>query len=175
MVIKLNFRSPIVNSLIFPSFWVSGEGDYSVDFSNADYSHNGSLNGTLTHPDFVLEDISHWLDANAGLTFNLQLSGLPKASVTISGDRTAYQAGKATVTIAYGTRQIILNGDIANNNLTGSVDVTNQDGVTMTLSSLDSNAKTGAITYNGTTFATLSSMSNGLTKITYNDGTFETF
>jgi len=68
-----------------------------------------------------------------------------------------------------------MNGDIGNNNLTGSVDVTNQDGVTMSLSNIDGNASTGDITYNGTKYASIGDSSNGLTKISYNDGTFEIF
>ena len=154
--------------------WIDGEGGYTVDITASNFAVDGSVDGVLVDPDFVLEDSTHWLDASVGLSFNLQLTDLPKASVTISADRTDYQSGNATLTIVYGTRKIAITGDFTDSTATGSVDVTNQDGVTMTISGADLDAGTGSITYNGTTYATITSMSNGLTKISYSDGTFET-
>ncbi len=153
--------------------WVDGEGEYYADLSTADLSVDGSADGTLVDPDFVLEDASRWLAGTAGLNFTLQLAGLPEASVNINGERTGFEEGTATVTIAYGTRQIVINGAFTNMSSTGSVTITNQDGVTMSLEGGDFEAGTGNIMFNGNTYGTVEQMTNGLTKITYSDGTFE--
>jgi len=154
--------------------WVDGEGGYSVNYTGTSFSANGSADGSLVYSEFVLENSSNWLKGTAGLNFTLQLAELPEASVNISGDRTEFKAGTATITIAYGTRQIVINSTFTPMSSTGSVTITNQDGVTMNLeggdfeTGMDSN-----IVYNGNTYATVEQMANGLTKITYIDGNFE--
>jgi hypothetical protein len=159
------------------TIWVNGEGGYELDpnaVANMDLYSNGSLDGTLVDPDFVVEDSTHWLDATVGLSFHLQLAGLPEAYITISADRTAYQAGTGDITIAYGTRQIVVSGDFTDTTGTGTVTVTNQNGVTMIITSNDMANGPGYIKYNGTTYATVEKLTNGMTKITYTDNTFET-
>jgi hypothetical protein len=133
------------------------------------------VDGVLVDPEFILEGsgAGEWLDANVGLTFSLQLAGLPEASVTISADRTAYESGTGTITIDYGTRQIVLSGSIAAGSPTTSIAVTNQDGVTMNITDIGEDMGPSHITYNGNTYATITTLSNGLPKITYIDGTFE--
>lgn len=154
------------------TIWVDGEGDYIVlATGNEDITTNGSLNGELVDPDFVIESSSHWLDANASLSFNLQLAGLPEAYVTIEADRTAYEKGKGTITMVYGTRQIVISGTASNTSTTGSMTITNQDGVTMEISG-DAENGTGQIKFNGTKFADITTDNAG-TKLTYTNGDFE--
>jgi hypothetical protein len=155
--------------------WVEGEGGYYVDIYSATSDQDGSVNGELVDPDFILEGSGpgEWLDANVGLTFSLQLSGLPEASITISADRTAYESGTGSITIAYGTRQIVINGSITDGSPMTSIAITNQDGVTMNITDIDNISGPSHITYNGNTYATITELSNGLVKITYIDGTFE--
>ena len=174
-VTNTSVYTPLYGYLNGGTIWVKGEGDYAIDptaIDTVDFTQDGSVDGVLVTPDFTLEDSSHWLDANVGLNFSLQLTGLPEASVTISADRTAYQSGTATITIAYGSRQIVINGTFTDTTSTGSMAITNQDGVTMTLNG-DLDAGTGTLSYNGQTYGTIEQMSNGMTKITYTDGTFE--
>lgn len=152
------------------------QGYYTVDLSSANFSVDGSASGTLEYANFVLEGsgANQWLDADVGLNFGLQLQGLPKASVNITGDRTGLKDGTAAITIAYGTRKIEISGTFTDGNATGeSVVITNQDGVELTIIPGTDN-KSGDIKFNGTKYATIEQLSSGLVKISYTDGTFET-
>jgi len=152
--------------------WIADEGLYFVDYGAADFSVSGSVSGRLIEPEFVIEGsaANQWLKGNLGLDFNLQLAGLPQASVNISGSRTDVSAGNASVTIAYGARQLMVTSDFTDTTTSAEVvTITNQDGVKLVIP-LDIGASTGNITLNGVGYATVS-QSNGLMKITYNDGT----
>jgi len=160
--------------------WIDDEGGYFADLGSADFSTDGTASGKLFDPDFVVEDADNWLAGTVGLSFTLQLAGLPEASVNISGERTEFKAGTATVTIAYDRRKIVIAGAFSNMSSasrdmssTGSVTITNQDSVVMVIDG-DFKASTGDIKYNGQSYGSITQMSNGLTKITYIDGTFET-
>ncbi len=150
----------------------SMEATFTANITNA--STFTPVGETLSNPSFVLEGsgANQWLDATVGLNFGLQLAGLPKASINITGDRTGLKDGTAMITIAYGTRQIVVNGTVMNGVTTGAMEITNQDGVKMTI--IPGADKTGTLTFNGTAYGTIKELSNGLVKITYADGTFET-
>jgi len=153
--------------------WVDGEGGYYADLGTADFSTDGTASGSLFDPDFMLEDAGNWLEGTVGLTFTLQLAGLPEASVNISGERTEFEAGTATITVAYDNRRIVITGAFSDVSSTGSMTITNQDGVVMVIDG-DFETSTGDIKYNGQSYGSITQMSNGLTKITYIDGSFET-
>jgi hypothetical protein len=157
--------------------WVEGEGGYYVDIFSSNPNQDGSVDGVLVDPEFVVEGpgAGEWLDADVGLTFTLQLDGLPEASVTISADRTAYESGTGSITIAYGTRQIVISGSVTDGVTTNSITITNQDNVTVTITNFDNDMEPANITYNGNTYATIKELSNGVLKIEYIDGTFELF
>ncbi|MCF6258436.1 MAG: hypothetical protein L3J98_11195 [Gammaproteobacteria bacterium] len=144
-----------------------------ANISNADSFT--PVTGPGSDSDIVLEDADNWLVGTIGLSFELQLDGLPKASINISGDRTAFETGTATVTIVYGVREIVIAGAFTDEASTGSVTITNQDGVIMNIVNADFNALTGDLEYNGQTYGSIDTLENGLTKITYTDGSFETF
>lgn len=150
---------------------ISSSGGHSFD---ADFTANIANADTFTPAPGPLEDETNWLDASLGLTFSLQMDGLPDASVNISGDRTAFDAGTATITINYGPRQIVIYGGFSSNTRTGSITITNQDGVSMSIEDIDMALGSAVLMYNGQSYGTLSEMPNGLIKITYSDGTFET-
>ncbi len=116
---------------------------------------------------------------SVGLSFKLQLAGLPEASVNISSSRTGfYEDGATTVVVNYGSRQIIMDtsysgmSSISTANVTGSVTITNQDGVSMIMEN-DFKISPGNIVLNGQMYGTIVHLNNGLTKIIYTDGTFE--
>jgi hypothetical protein len=135
------------------------------------------VDGVMKDPDFILEGsgAGQWLDANVGLTFSLQLAGLPEASITISADRTAYESGTGSITIVYGTQQFEINGNVTDGE-TNSITITNQDGVEMTVTGFVNNGDNDIkITYNGNVYATVKELSNGVLKVEYIDGTFEIF
>jgi len=114
-----------------------------------------------------------------GLSFTSQLAGLPEAAVNISSYRSGfYEKGGTTVVINYGLRQIVMEtgytglNNFTSSTITGSVIITNQDGVSMTM---ENNLKIspGGIALNGQIYGTIVHLNNGLTKIIYTDGTFE--
>jgi len=114
-----------------------------------------------------------------GLSFKLQLAGLPEAAVNISSSRTGfYESGTTIVSINYGLRQIMMDsgysgmGNLSTMNATGSITFTNQDGVSMTMEN-DFKISPGSIALNGQMYGTIVHLNNGLTKIIYTDGTFE--
>ncbi len=115
-----------------------------------------------------------------GLDFTMQLAGLPEVSVNINGSKTGLEEGVAKTTITYGGRRIVITSDLAVSSVDGvdgiaaigDATITNQDGVTMRF---DGNleALEGDVLFNGVSYATISKMDNGASKITYSDGTFE--
>ncbi|MFC1747477.1 hypothetical protein ACFL2V_01580 [Pseudomonadota bacterium] len=165
-------------STMYPT---TDEGMYHADLSSADFSVNGGASGALYSPAYNLEGTgdNQWLDADVGLSFSLQLDGMPEARVSVTGDRTGFDDGTAAISIAFGTRQIVINGTITDlgttdNTVTGNIVITNQDGVTMTITpNEDDDYQTGMIEYNGTKYADVERLSSGLVKITYINGTFE--
>ncbi len=150
----------------------SFDASLTANISNADSFT--PVTGPGTDSDIVLENADNWMVGTIGLNFVLQLDGLPEASVNISGDRTAFETGTATVTIIYGVRKIVIAGAFSDEVSTGSVTITNQDGVSMSIAGADFNALTGDIEYNGQIYGSIDTLENGLTKITYTDGSFET-
>jgi len=155
----------------------SFDASFTANISNAEsFEPVGELNSGY---DFVLEDENNWLAATIGLDFRLKLAGLPEASINISGNRTAFEERTAIITIRYDGRQIIIDGTFIDNSSednssTGSVAITNQDGVTMYIVGADFDASSGEIEYNGRVYGNITELNNGMTKITYSDGTFET-
>jgi hypothetical protein len=167
--------------------WVDDEGMYYASTAGADFTQDGTLDGTLVDPDFIIENANQWIDADVGLTFSLQLTGLPAASVNINADRTGFSTGQGSVTISYGSRQIEIAATVADNvvttDYTGSVTITNQDGAKIVLDSLvllsdqvfGMDDLSGVLLYNGIQYGTIAITSSGYLKVTYIDGTFEIF
>ena len=173
--------------------WVDNEGVYratAAEIAAADIINtkpNGTLDGKLVDPEFVIEDVNQWIDVDIGLTFNLQLTGLPAANVNINADRTDFMAGNGEITISYGSRQIEIAATVAENvittDYTGSVTITNQDGAKIVLDSLvlvsdqvyGMDDLSGVLLYNGIQYGTIEITSSGYLKVTYIDGTFEIF
>ncbi len=134
------------------------------------------INGGLASGFLPLGPLS---TGSVGLSFKLQLAGLPEASVNMSSSRAGfYEDGATTVVVNYGLRQIVINtrytgmSSISTANVTGSVTITNQDGVSMTMET-DFKITPGHIMLNGQMYGTIVHLNNGLTKIIYTDGTFE--
>ncbi len=112
-----------------------------------------------------------------GLDFVMELAGLPRAYVNVTGTGTDFEVGTSTTTITFSGRRIVIRGDdlsVSTDGVVGvgEVTITNQDGVSMVF---DGNLETleGDVIFNGKSYAAISRMSNGLAKITYSDGTFE--
>jgi arginine deiminase len=131
------------------------------------------LDGTLFSADSAPdEDANNFrILSDINITFTAQLDGLPQAMFSVIGNRTGFEEGDAMLTIAYGGRQIVVTANIANNDATGSIVITNQDGVVITYDRSDV-TNNGIITYNGTKYADIEEV-NGVTIIRYIDGYFD--
>jgi hypothetical protein len=162
--------------------WVENEGMYFASTAAADFSMDGTLEGTLADPEFIIENANQWIDADIGLTFGLQLTDLPAASVNINADRTDFRTGNGSITISYGSRQIEITAAVNAENIistdySGSVTITNQDGVKVVLDSLvlSSDQLSGVLLYTGIQYGTIEITPTGFLKVSYVDGTFEIF
>jgi len=158
-----------------PSFELKDKGTYQVDLLSADFTNNGGANGSLIAPYFVLEGSgeNQWLAMDSGFLLELQLAQLPKATVNINANRSGYHSGTGELTIGYGARKITTNTVVTNGTVSGAVTITNQDAVSVTL--VKENGDQGTIQFNGQSYGTIEQLATGLFKITYADGTFETW
>jgi hypothetical protein len=105
------------------------------------------------------------------ISFTANLDGLPPASFSITGNRTDYDGGNGTMTIAYGGRSIEATANFVNGDATGSISITNQDGVVATIER-NNTSNNGEIIYDGQVYATIETV-NGIAMIRYIDGYFE--
>ncbi len=157
---------------------VSGQGTYLRDNAAvADFSTGGFISYTLDEHDIVWFDDQNPATGDIGLQFEAQFPNLPAATISFTGDVTGLDEGTATMTIAYGSRQLVFSGSKdATNGEQVSLTITNQDGVTLTAGNLvNLGTGTADITINGVTVATITELGNGSIKVEYNDGTFEIF
>jgi hypothetical protein len=160
---------------------IDGQGEYDRDTFASDYSSDGFDLFILDEPEVVYYDESNPLEGSAGLQFTAQLDGLPEADISITANATDFEAGNADLTVSYGLRS--LSFDISNDTLdgeVGSVTITNQDGLELILNfdnfeDEDENNDVQEVTINDKKVADLEDIDNGLTKVSYIDGTFEIF
>jgi len=160
----------------FDPYYVSidGQGSYSRDFSFPDYSQSGFVTFRLDEPDVVFYDASKPPIGSVGLQFSAQFVDLPEALVNITGSTTGFEQGTATVTLSFDNRMIRFSG--SNNTAggdIGSFDITNQDGVVLTLDF--DNEVFSDLSINGRVIATVEELGSGAIKVSYIDGTFEIF
>jgi hypothetical protein len=156
--------------------FVSGQGWYSWDNSHQpDSATDDYLNFVLYEP-----DVKYDFDpepASIGLQFSAQFNGLPLATVSLTGNRTALDTGTAMVTLSYGNRSIVFDASMSPTTTGGDITITNSDGVVLVLSVQDPTAGTlsGSVSINNIEIATVTETGDGLIKVNYNDGTFEIF
>ena len=174
----------ITNNGYYPydaSIWIDGEGSYYASVTGADFSVNGEVVGALVEADYIEETdtANGWIDADIGLSFIVQLAGLPEASINITADRTGFEAGNGQVTISYGNRQLTLSGTLSNSRVDGNLTITNQDNVVLSFTdsniNFDGPSLSGDLKLNGVEYGTLTETDSGYLKTSYIDGTFEIF
>lgn len=93
--------------------WVSGEGEYYAAAAATWSASGGSLSGVLVRQDENDESATMWRDIDGKVTFTVDFADLPAATVTLSGDRTAWHAGSGTAVISYDTVTITATGSVA--------------------------------------------------------------
>jgi|GEM_PF-2665343 len=153
--------------------WIDGEGEYII-YAPASWNLNGgSLDGILMWADMVPdEDATNFRElSNINVTFMAQLEGLPEALFEVTGNRTGFEAGDLNLVIAYGGRRIEMTGSVANGEATGTIEITNQDGVVISYER-ENTGTPGGIYYNNAKYADIEEV-NGITLIRYIDGYFD--
>ena len=168
--------SPLYSYVAYGStiFVNQPEGTYTVNLSTSDLTQDGSAAGTMLYPAFTLENSSHWLDGYGTAMIALKLDQLPEATISLAFNRTGFTTSTGEFRIAYGNRSVVVDMEFGASSATGSVTITNQDNVKIVLQP-NAEKTAGIVTYNGQSYATVEPLSNGLTKISYTDGTFETW
>lgn len=154
--------------------WVDGEGQYTIMLPGVYNLAGGSLDGILVYADNIDDEneTTYRELTDLSISFSAQLAGLPQALFTLSGDRTGFDDGSFAMNISYGGRRIDLSATLLNDEVTGQIDITNQDGVVLNI--VRNNALTdGVIMYDGIEYATIETV-NDITIIRYTDGFFET-
>ena len=151
-------------------YWIPGTTDLGV---------SGTISGTLQWTNNsggdVIDTATSWTNVELGLTLTAQLNNVPQAQFTFTGNRTAFDAGTAIMTISYGQRSISVDGSTSAGSGTGSITVTNLAGVAFTMNNFSQDTAgsvSGMVQYNGQTYGTLSTTPLG-TKLTYTDGFFD--
>ena len=139
----------------------------TANFTNVDY-----VAGPYGRPELDRIGVGGVIEGDIGVNFELQLAEMPKATVNISGARTAYRSGNATVTLAYGTRRLEIRSLFDESwDATGSVTFTSQDGAELTLFEGDFDTQ-GVLKYNGVEYGTVTIV-HGVPKFSYSDGSFD--
>jgi hypothetical protein len=154
---------------------IEGEGYYRANLANADFSVSGSSDGVLIEPEFTTETADNWIDAEVGLTFTAQLNGLPEARFNFVVDRSGYAAASSMLSISYGNRKIVFAANLSDDQAASTASITNQDGVVLNITNLQSAPFEGVVSYNGIQYATITTTSSGYLRTTYTDGSFEIF
>ena len=153
---------------------IDNQGRYSRGGLFPDYTQSGFVEFLLVEPDIVFYDATKPPIGSIGLQFVAQFNGLPAANVSITGSTTGFNQGAAMVTLSYDGRMLQFSG--SNDTPAGEVgsfDITNQDGVKITLDF--ANEVFTDLSINGRTIATVEELGNGAIKVSYIDGTFEIF
>ncbi len=149
---------------------------YECEWSySSEFSENGSVVTDMEICDLA-ETESTFASAALTLIFDLDMSGMvDDIRVEATVTRTGFDAASADVDITYGGSQ--LDFDFAYESGDGSVTVTNQTGVVLTLTETEgddgSSSVSGTVVHDDTTYAEINEDA-GVVTVRFNDGEFET-
>lgn len=122
------------------------------------------------------ETISSFMQLSTNMDFELTgIAGLPAAKVALSATRSTLNGGSATIGVTWGTSHYTFtfsNIDIVAK--TGSLTIANGQGVSLQLKDINAGSATGALYVGAVKVADVKQLTNGLVKVSYTDGTFET-
>ena len=154
---------------------ISGAVVDNTYVSVSDY--NNMIWGKVTLPEYDETD-SNFLKAN--LTASLELKnveGLPNAKVWANVERNKLNGGNANLLVSWdGAAYTFRMSDVDVKAKSGALSVTNAYGVTVDFTSvnLSDGAVAGAVYVEGTKVGDITTLDNGLIKVKFTDGSFET-
>lgn len=145
--------------------YVESDGESSV----GGWAHLGSFEET--DDNFLQLGFSF----SAALT---SIEGMPNMNVTAQIDRNVLNGGEASMLVTWDGEQYSFSiDDLDTETETGSLTISNPDGVSMTLTDVaegDDTELSGDLYVNDTKVADIETLDSGLVKVSYIDGTFET-
>lgn len=117
-----------------------------------------------------IENVEHALDATLNVTGKINLTGNPEAVASLTIDKTGFETGEVTLTIAYNGQSFQLNYDNTGKIGEGDITITNPDGVKLVFSSNES-SENGAVYVNEDQIGTIEKSDSGVI-VRFNDGSF---
>lgn len=136
---------------------------------------SSSISGRVQLPGFA-ETATNFMKLSMTMGFELTgVAGLPAAKVALAASRSTLNGGSASIGVTWGTSQYTFTfSDIDIAARTGSLTITNGQGVSLQLKDINAGAATGALYVGTTKAADVKQLQSGLIKVSYTDGTFET-
>lgn len=149
-----------------------------IQFSYLWYQYNPSANKSTFSFDIDLgsfENAERFAKGKLTLALDLDLKGHPDTKAIMTVNRSGFDSGDATVTFERSGSKWTVSAKKDDGKDVSSVDVTNPDGVKMTLTRQEESGDvSGAITVDGKKVGDVETASNGLILLRWIDGTFET-
>ena len=151
-----------------------------LDGTVADTSNSvqTTISATVSNPaayDPASQDPGFALQGTLSVVVNLDLSGLPRAKLTVTVNKTGSDAdtGNGKIIVAYDGETLTLNA--SQSSTSSSLTVTNTANASLTVSYTAPGAVgTGTVKVGSATVGEVTEIAGGIIKVSYNDGTFET-
>jgi hypothetical protein len=125
------------------------------------------------------ETTSNFLNATLTANFTATgITGLPDVAVNAAVTRNTLEGGTASLNLSWGTKTYKVNVTVLDASKgTNTVTITDPNSVVLTLTNVSPslNGVAGTLSVSGTQVGTIQMLANRILKITYADGTFESF
>ena len=150
----------------------------NIEVDLAVYHDHGFPEGFVSHwqgrvslPD--MESANNFLNATLNISGELALSGLPTATANITLNRTGFETGNGSISIAYDNHSLtIALSESASTPGTATMTITNTSDASLVIEP-DEDGISGNVSVNGHQVGVISEGVGGIAIITYIDGTFE--
>lgn len=138
------------------------------------------------------ETVDSYLQMSAGVGLTVDLTDLQDVDVNLAVSRTALDQATAELTLSHGNRSLVVNTTatiqaataesidefmgLTLADITAGATVTSQDGAVMVITpSTENNGTIATLSVDNVTVGTVEETTDGLIKVSYEDGTFEIF
>ena len=152
-----------------------GGGLQYVDLQYMEYENPGYRVYYQAYLTPMVETEDNFISGRLSVTAQVDSPDLPQATATLAINRDQFRMADAILTIAYDGQSYSLEVDVIEqpDSATGVITLSNADGVELVLDVQAEDDISGVARVGGKQVGTVSTTSDGLTLIRYNDGTFE--
>ena len=152
-----------------------GDGLQYVDLQYMEYENPGYRVYYQAYLTPMVETEDNFISGRLSVTAQVDSPDLPQATATLAINRDQFRMADAILTIAYDGQSYSLEVDVIEqpDSATGVITLSNADGVELVLDVQAEDDISGVARVGGKQVGTVSTTSDGLTLIRYNDGTFE--